>query len=184
HASPTCVMSYGDDTGAVGYLIGEEGRGIEYMFTMMNNARLGVGLEGVAIAERAYQQAVAFARERIQGRDALSGDEAPVPIIRHPDVRRMLLSIRADTEATRALAYYVAAAMDRARGAQSDVERQRWQQRVDLLIPVVKAFSTDVSVDAASTALQVHGGMGFRSEERRVGKESSSWWQASSHGRE
>src|SRR5690606_10972149 len=164
HASPTCVMSYGDDTGAVGYLIGEEGRGIEYMFTMMNNARLGVGLEGVAIAERAYQQAVAFARERIQGRDALSGDEAPVPIIRHPDVRRMLLSIRADTEATRALAYYVAAAMDRARGAQSDVERQRWQQRVDLLIPVVKAFSTDVGVDAASTALQVHGGMGFIEE--------------------
>ncbi|MFN4087935.1 MAG: acyl-CoA dehydrogenase [Alphaproteobacteria bacterium] len=164
HASPTCVMAYGDDGGAVGFLIGEECRGIEYMFTMMNNARLGVGLQGVAIAERALQQARAFAGERTQGRDPGGRGEGPVPIVRHPDVRRMLLDMRARTEAVRALAYYAAAALDRAR-REPDAERRRAvQARVDLLIPIVKAWSTDTGVEVASTGVQIHGGMGFIEE--------------------
>ncbi|HXH25158.1 MAG TPA: acyl-CoA dehydrogenase [Vicinamibacterales bacterium] len=131
---------------------------------MMNSARLGVGLEGVAIAERAYQQARDFARERIQGRDALRGDGGPVPIIRHPDVRRMLLSMRAQTEAARALAYYAAGMLDRAKHGDDPDRRRRDQARVDLLIPVVKGFCTDIGVEVASTGIQVHGGMGFIEE--------------------
>ena len=163
HASPTCVMTYGDNDGAIGWLVGEENRGIEYMFTMMNNARLNVGLEGVAIAERAYQQARDYARSRVQGRpvgDASGG----APIIRHPDVRRMLLTMRATSEAMRGLAYLTAGALDRARRHPDPAERQRQQLRVDLLIPVVKAWSTDLGVEAASTGLQIHGGVGYVEE--------------------
>src|SRR5690606_28206295 len=120
---PTCVMAYGDSGGAVGWLVGEECRGIEYMFTMMNNARLGVGLQGVAIAERALQQARAYAHDRVQGRDASGGSEA-VPIIRHPDVRRMLMTMRAQTEAVRALAYYTAGRLDAARREPDGGRRQ------------------------------------------------------------
>jgi len=165
HASPTCVMAYGDNGGAIGYLVGEECRGIEYMFTMMNNARLGVGLQGVAIAERALQQARAYAHERTQGRDPSGkGGDAPAAIIRHPDVRRMLMTMRAQTEAVRALAYYAAAALDGARREPDAERRAATQARVDLLIPVVKSWSTDVGVEVASIGVQIHGGMGFVEE--------------------
>jgi alkylation response protein AidB-like acyl-CoA dehydrogenase len=165
HASPTAVMAYGDNEGAVGYLVGEENRGLEYMFTMMNNARLNVGLQGVAIAERAYQQAAAYARSRVQGRElGASGKANAVPIIRHPDVRRMLLSMRAATEASRALTYYAFASLDLARRHPDAAERARHQARVDLLTPMAKAWSTDIGVDVASTGIQVHGGMGFIEE--------------------
>ncbi len=163
HASPTAVMSYGDGGGAVGYLVGEENRGIECMFTMMNNTRLAVGLEGVAIAERAYQQARGFALERIQGR-ALGGSDAPVAIVRHPDVRRMLLSMKARIAAARGLIYYTAAALDGAERHGDEEERARLQLKADLLIPVVKAWSTDRGVDVASLGLQVHGGAGYIEE--------------------
>ena len=162
HASPTAVMAYGDNDGAVGYLVGEENRGLEYMFTMMNNARLNVGLQGVAIAERAYQQAVAYARSRVQGREP--GKSGAVPIVRHPDVRRMLLEMRAATEAARALTYYAFASLDLARRHPDAGERARHQARVDLLTPVAKAWSTDIGVEVASIGIQVHGGMGFIEE--------------------
>ena len=163
NASPTCVMAYGDNDGAVGYLVGEENRGIEYMFTMMNNARLSVGLQGVAIAERAYQQAVDYARNRVQGR-ALGGGQAAATIIHHPDVRRMLLGGKAQIEAGRALTYYAAAALDAAKRHPDAAERQAAQERVDLLTPVVKAWCTDLGCDVASTGVQIHGGMGFVEE--------------------
>jgi alkylation response protein AidB-like acyl-CoA dehydrogenase len=164
HASPTCVLAYGDAGGAVGYLIGEENEGLATMFTMMNHARLGVGLQGIAIAERAYQQARAYARLRVQGRPVDAKTNAPLPILHHPDVRRMLLSMRAATEAMRALAYYTASAIDRARHYPDEKARQAQQRRLDLLTPVVKAWSTDLGVEAASTNIQVHGGMGFIEE--------------------
>ena len=164
HGSPTCVMAYGDRGGAVGYLVGEPNRGMELMFTMMNNARLNVGLQGVAIAERAYQQARDFARVRVQGRVVGAKGDGPLPIIHHADVRRMLLDMRACTEASRALTYYVAACIDRARHHPYEEERKRQQRRVDLLIPVVKAWCTDLGVEVASTGVQVHGGMGFIEE--------------------
>ncbi|MBI3454119.1 MAG: acyl-CoA dehydrogenase, partial [Rhodospirillales bacterium] len=164
NASPTCVMAYGDNGGATGYLIGEENRGLEYMFTMMNSARLNVGLQGVSIAERAYQQARDFAHTRMQGYDMAKRGDGPVPIIRHPDVRRMLLVMRANTEATRALAYAAYAALDHADRHPDAAERQRWQARVDLLTPVVKAWSTDTGVEVASLGIQIHGGMGFIEE--------------------
>jgi alkylation response protein AidB-like acyl-CoA dehydrogenase len=164
NASPTAVMLFGENDGAVGYLVGEENRGIEYMFTMMNNARLAVGLEGVAIAERAYQRARTFAEERIQGRDSASASKEPVAIIQHPDVRRMLLSMRCQTEAVRALAYFVSSRLDIAhRHPDGDVARKA-QSYVDLLTPIVKAWSTDVGVEVANTGVQVHGGMGFIEE--------------------
>ncbi|HKK28942.1 MAG TPA: acyl-CoA dehydrogenase [Alphaproteobacteria bacterium] len=164
HASPTAVMLYGENEGAVGYLVGEECRGIEYMFTMMNNARLGVGLQGVSVAERAYQQAVAFAKDRVQMRDAVKGGREPVTIIHHPDVRRMLLRMRAQTEAMRALALTAGAGLDLAKHLIDPDQRQAAQRRVDLLIPVVKAWSTDLGVEVASTNVQVHGGMGYIEE--------------------
>jgi alkylation response protein AidB-like acyl-CoA dehydrogenase len=164
HASPTCVLAYGDNGGAIGYLVGEENRGMACMFTMMNNARLNVGLQGVAIAERAYQQARDYARQRVQGRPVTAKTASTYPIIHHPDVRRMLLSMRADTEAMRALAYYTAAAIDRARHHPEAERRAAAQQRVDLLIPVVKAWCTDRGVEIASTGVQIHGGMGFIEE--------------------
>jgi 3-(methylthio)propanoyl-CoA dehydrogenase len=165
HASPTCVLAYGEDEGAIGWRIGEENRGLEYMFTMMNAARLNVGLQGVAIAERAYQQARDFARIRVQGRPlgAAPNGEAP-PIIHHPDVRRMLLWMRAATEAMRALAYYAAAMIDRGRRHPEPAARQMAQRRADLLIPVVKAWCTDLGIAVASTGIQVHGGMGYVEE--------------------
>ena len=167
HASPTCVLAFGDNGGAVGTLVGEENRGIECMFTMMNSARLNVGLQGVAIAERAYQQARDFARQRIQGRpigaEKISSGAA-LPIIHHPDVRRMLLAMKAQTEAMRGLAYLTAGAIDRARHEQDAAARDAAQRRVDLLIPVVKAWSTDLGVEIASTGVQVHGGMGYIEE--------------------
>ena len=164
HASPTCVLSYGDDGGAIGTLVGEEGRGIEYMFLMMNGSRLNVGLQGVAIAERAYQQARDYALNRVQSRPVTAKDGETLPIAHHPDVRRMLLSMRADAEATRALVYYTAGMIDRARHDPDAVARAKHQQRADLLIPIAKAWSTDRGFEAASTNIQVHGGMGFIEE--------------------
>jgi 3-(methylthio)propanoyl-CoA dehydrogenase len=164
HASPTAVMAFGDAGGATGYLIGEENRGLHYMFTMMNTARLGVGLEGVAIAERAYQQARDYARQRIQGRDIAGDGNQPVAIIRHPDVRRMLLVMRAQTEAARALNYHTAALLDTAKRHEDPARREEAQNVVDLLIPVCKAWSTDLGVETASLGIQVHGGMGFIEE--------------------
>jgi alkylation response protein AidB-like acyl-CoA dehydrogenase len=164
HASPTCVLAYGDDGGAIGYLVGDENRGMECMFTMMNNARLSVGLQGVGIAERSYQQARDFARQRVQGRPITATSPGTYPIIHHPDVRRMLLGMRAQTEAVRALSYYTAGAVDRARHHPDAETRIVQQRRVDLLTPVVKAWCTDLGVTIASTGMQVHGGMGFIEE--------------------
>jgi alkylation response protein AidB-like acyl-CoA dehydrogenase len=156
HASPTAVMVYDR---AVGYLVGEENKGLSYMFIMMNSARFSVGLEGVAIAERAYQRAVAYARERLQGKDLVEGGQT-VPIIRHPDVRRMLMLMKSQTEAMRALAYVVAAAMDFA----SKTSDKSHQAFIDLMIPVVKGWSTETGIEVASLGVQVHGGMGFIEE--------------------
>ncbi len=164
NASPTCVMAYGDDEGAVGWLIGEENRGLEYMFTMMNNARLAVGMEGVGIAERAYQQAAAYAKERIQGRDPSSKTGDAVAIIEHPDVKRMLLAMKSGSEATRALNYMVAAALDTANRHPDETERGKARAFVDLMTPVCKAWSTDTAVEVASIGVQIHGGMGFVEE--------------------
>ena len=164
HASPTCVMSFGDDGGAVGYLVGEEGRGLSYMFTMMNNARLSVGIQGLAIAERAYQQAAAFARSRVQSKDDGSAAPASVSIVHHADVRRMLMSMRAQIEAMRALGYYTAAGIDGAIKQPDKAAARRIQDRVDLLIPIVKAWFTDLGNEIASTGVQIHGGMGFVEE--------------------
>ncbi|HET7671700.1 MAG TPA: acyl-CoA dehydrogenase, partial [Burkholderiales bacterium] len=160
HASPTAVMVYDK---AVGYLVGEENRGLEYMFVMMNAARFAVGLEGVAIAERAFQRALAFAKERVQGRDLVQGGKA-VPIIRHPDVRRMLMLMKSQAEAMRALAYTTAAAMDFARKDPDPEARKRHQAFVDLMIPVVKGWCTETGIEVASLGVQVHGGMGFVEE--------------------
>ena len=164
HASPTCVMSFGDDGGAVGYLVGEEGRGLSYMFTMMNNARLSVGIQGLAIAERAYQQAAAFARTRVQSKDDGSAKPDSVAIVHHADVRRMLMSMRAQIEAMRALGYYTAAGIDGALKQPDKAAGRKIQDRVDLLIPIVKAWFTDLGNEIASTGVQIHGGMGFIEE--------------------
>jgi alkylation response protein AidB-like acyl-CoA dehydrogenase len=163
HASPTCVMALGDSGGAVGTMVGKENQGLKYMFVMMNAARFAVGLEGVAIAERAYQHAVAYARERVQGR-AIEGSAAGVPIIQHPDIRRMLMLMRSQVEAMRALAYSVAAAHDAAARHPDAVERARNQAYVDLMIPVVKGWSTETGNELAYLGVQVHGGMGFIEE--------------------
>jgi alkylation response protein AidB-like acyl-CoA dehydrogenase len=164
HASPTAVMAYGDNGGAVGHLVGEENKGLQYMFTMMNNARLAVGLQGVAVAERATQQAASYARERVQGRDIGGQDATPVAIVRHPDVRRMLLTMKSLTEASRALAYLAAATLDIAHRHPDPETRQKRQATVDLLIPVVKGWSTEVGSEVAAIGVQVHGGMGYIEE--------------------
>ncbi len=165
HASPTCVMSFGEGEGAIGWRIGEENRGLECMFTMMNTERLGVGVQGLAIAERAYQQARDYARMRVQSRPVGMPPSGTVPpIIHHPDVRRMLLSMRAATEAMRALAYFAAAAIDASRRTDDGEAQFKAQRRADLLIPVVKAWCTDLGVETASTGVQVHGGMGYIEE--------------------
>jgi alkylation response protein AidB-like acyl-CoA dehydrogenase len=164
HASPTCVMSFGDDGGAIGYLVGEEGRGLSYMFTMMNNARLSVGIQGLAIAERAYQQAAAFAKTRVQSKDDGSAKPEPVSIIHHADIRRMLMTMRAQIEAMRALGYYTAAGIDGALKHPDKGTARKTQDRVDLLIPIVKAWFTDLGNEIASIGVQIHGGMGFIEE--------------------
>jgi alkylation response protein AidB-like acyl-CoA dehydrogenase len=163
HASPTAVLIFGEKEGAIGYLVGQENRGLEYMFIMMNAARFAVGLEGVAISDRAYQQALAYAKERVQGRD-LSGGGKAVPIIRQPDVRRMLMSMKAQTEAMRALAYVTAAAMDIAHRDPDASLRAKHQAFADMMIPVVKGWSTETCIEVASTGIQVHGGMGYVEE--------------------
>jgi 3-(methylthio)propanoyl-CoA dehydrogenase len=162
HASPTAVLAFGDEEGAIGFLVGEEHRGMECMFTMMNNARLNVGLQGIAISERAYQQALEYARTRMQGVPVGRGGAAP--IIWHPDVRRMLLLMRSRTEAARALAYLAAASLDVAKRSPDAADRKRAGARAGLLVPMVKAWSTDLGVENASLAVQVHGGMGFIEE--------------------
>ena len=162
HASPTCVMSYGQAGGAVGYLVGEANRGLEYMFVMMNAARLSVGLEGYAVAERAFQQALAWARSRAQGRSPTGPGTAT--IVEHPDVRRMLLAMRSQVEAMRALAMYAAGQLDLARHHSDPAVRAAAQSRVDLLIPIVKAHCTESGIELASLGIQVHGGMGYVEE--------------------
>ena len=165
HASPTAVLAYGDHGGAVGYLIGEENRGLEYMFIMMNQARFSVGMEGVGLSERAYQRAVAYARERVQGRAVGLEHTAKVaPIIEHPDIRRMLMTMRAYTEAMRAVGYVTAAAIDQAHRAADPAERKQHQAFVDLMIPVVKGWCTETAQEVTYTGVQVHGGMGFIEE--------------------
>ena len=161
HASPTCVMEM---DGAVGELVGEENEGMRQMFTMMNKARLLVGLEGLAVAERAYQQAAAFAAERRQGRRSDTEPGTQAPINQHPDVRRMLLDMRARIEAMRGLLYLNAAAADQAAHDPDPMSRHRAQQRAELLTPVSKAWCTDQGVEVASLGIQVHGGMGFIEE--------------------
>ncbi len=162
-ASPTAVLQFGDHGGAVGYLVGEENRGLEYMFIMMNAARFAVGMQGVAIADRAYQKAVRFAHDRAQSRD-LAGSDGPVSIINHPDVKRMLLTMRAHVEGARALAYVAAAASDSAHHATDASVRAHNQAVYEYLVPVVKGFSTEMSIDMASLGVQVHGGMGYIEE--------------------
>jgi alkylation response protein AidB-like acyl-CoA dehydrogenase len=162
HGSPTCVLAYGQQEGALGELIGEENRGLEYMFIMMNAARFAVGLEGIGLSERAFQAALAFANERIQGMEP--GAKGRVPIVRHPDIRRMLMLIKSKTEAMRALASVSAVSLDAARVHPEAKERARHQAFADLMIPVIKGWCTENSVALASLAIQVHGGMGFIEE--------------------
>ncbi|RFP08612.1 MULTISPECIES: acyl-CoA dehydrogenase [unclassified Duganella] len=162
-ASPTAVLQFGDHGGAIGTLVGEENRGLEYMFIMMNAARFGVGLQGIGLAERAYQKAVAFAKDRVQSRD-LAGSAGPVSIIHHPDVRRMLMSMRSQTEAARALAYVGAGISDVAH-SHADAEVRKANLAVyEYLVPVIKGWSTEMSQDVTRDGVQVHGGMGFIEE--------------------
>lgn len=162
-ASPTAVLQFGDHGGAIGELIGEENRGLEYMFIMMNAARFAVGMQGVAVAERAYQKAVQYAKERVQSRD-LAGSAQALTIIHQPDVRRMLMSMRAQTEAARALAYVTAAAFDAAHHHADAGTRAENKAFAEFMVPIVKGWSTEMSVDVASLGVQVHGGMGFIEE--------------------
>ncbi|MCA1366703.1 acyl-CoA dehydrogenase [Bradyrhizobium sp. BRP14] len=168
HGSPTCTMIYGDgkfgdEKGAIGYLIGEENRGLTCMFTMMNNARLAVGMQGVAIAEAATQKAIAYAKERTQGRAPGWSGEGMSPIIEHPDIARTLLTMKALTQGSRAISYACAHAVDMAHAAHGE-EARHWQERSSLLTPIAKSFATDAGVDVASMGIQVHGGMGFIEE--------------------
>jgi alkylation response protein AidB-like acyl-CoA dehydrogenase len=162
HASPTCVMGFGNDKGAVGYLVGEPNKGLAAMFTMMNHARLGVGLEGLAVSERAYQKAASYARDRIQG--AAPGQAERGPIIRHPDVRRMLMMMRSTNEAMRAIAYVTGADLDRHHKGVEKEHRDQAMVRVDLMTPVIKGWCTEMSQELTSLGVQVHGGMGYVEE--------------------
>jgi hypothetical protein len=175
HASPTCVMMYGENEGALGQIVGEPNRGLEYMFVMMNAARLSVGLEGYAMGERAFQQAVEWARTRVQGKPpvplakvagsaSLGTGSSPAPIIGHPDVKRMLLEMKSTTEACRALALYAAHELDLGKAHADEAMRTAHAARGDLLIPIVKGFCTDNGIEVASTGIQVHGGMGYVEE--------------------
>ena len=162
HSSPTCTLQFGDKGGAVGYLVGEENRGLQYMFTMMNNARLAVGHQGVAVGERAYQQAVAYAKDRVQGR--VEGVEGGAAIIHHPDVKRMLIQMRAQTEAGRAMSFYAIAAEDRSFHYPDQQVRDESARLVEILTPLVKGWCTEVAMETTSLGVQVHGGMGFIEE--------------------
>jgi len=162
HASPTCVMKYGEQGGAVGYLVGEENRGLATMFIMMNAARLAVGVQGVAIAERAMQHAAAYAAERKQGH--APGVDGMAPIIAHPDIRRSLLTMKSLTQAARAICLATAREIDISHRGESEPERQQAAARAALLTPVAKAFSTDIACEVASLGIQIHGGMGFIEE--------------------
>ncbi|HLI98309.1 MAG TPA: acyl-CoA dehydrogenase [Bradyrhizobium sp.] len=164
HAAPTCTMTMGDHGGAIGYLIGEENRGMQCMFTMMNQARLGVGLEGVGIAERAYQQALSFAQERRQGRAIGKAGGVSDPIIVHPDVKRMLMQMRALTAAARTICYATAVALDVSARASDAKTRAKAAARGALLTPIAKAFATDIGNEVTSLGVQIHGGMGFIEE--------------------
>jgi acyl-CoA dehydrogenase len=164
HASPTCTMVYGDHDGATGFLVGEENRGMACMFTMMNEARLAVALQGVAIAETATQQATQYARERRQGRAAGAAATQSSPIIEHPDVRRMLMTMRGLTRAARAICYATAVAIDRSHRARDEAARKAAHERASLLTPIAKAFATDIGSEVASLGVQVHGGMGYIEE--------------------
>ena len=164
HASPTAVMAYGSDEGAIGYLVGEENKGLVYMFTMMNDARLAVGVQGMAIAERAYQRALAYAKDRVQGRPPGQKSGKRVAILYHPDVRRMLMSMKSHTEAMRALCYVAAGALDVSRRHADKGVRADALARAELLIPVVKGWCTESGVEVTSLGVQVHGGMGFIEE--------------------
>jgi len=164
HASPTCVMSYGDDAGAVGYLVGEPHRGLTYMFTMMNQARHAVGVEGYGIAERAYQKALSYARERKQGKTLLGKSADDQGIINHPDVRRILMTMRSTIEAMRGLGLECAAAFDIANKHEDPEVQQRMRTRGELLTPLVKGWSTEMGLELCSLGVQVHGGMGFIEE--------------------
>ncbi|MCO5144706.1 MAG: acyl-CoA dehydrogenase [Aquamicrobium sp.] len=168
HASPTCTMIYGDgfakdrEPGAIGWLVGEENRGLACMFTMMNNARLAVGMQGVAVAEAAYQKALSYAQERRQGKAADYAGEGMAPIVHHPDVRRNLVTMKALTQAARAIAYACAHAIDLSKAGGEDAAR--WSERAGLLTPLAKAFPTDIGVEVSSIGVQIHGGMGFIEE--------------------
>ncbi|MGQ7843356.1 acyl-CoA dehydrogenase [Granulosicoccus sp. 3-233] len=164
HASPTCVMSYGDNGGATGYLVGKEHHGLVYMFTMMNQARHAVGVEGYGIAERAYQQALSYARDRKQGKTLLGQSEEDQGIINHPDVRRILMTMKSTIVAMRGLGLECASAFDRARRHQDKAVSERMQRRGELLTPLVKGWSTEMGVDLCSLGMQVHGGMGYIEE--------------------
>ena len=163
-ASPTAVLQFGDSGGAVGYLVGEQNRGLEYMFIMMNAARYAVGMQGIAIAERAYQKAVVYARERVQGRPVDGSAKQSVSIIHHPDVRRMLMTMRAHTEGCRAMATVAAAAYDAAHHHGDAEVRKQNAAFYDFMVPLVKGYSTEMSIEVASLGIQVHGGMGFIEE--------------------
>ncbi len=164
HGSPTCTMVFGDKGGATGFLIGDENAGMACMFTMMNRARLAVGLQGVGIAERATQQATAYARERKQGRTTGMSTKESAPIIAHPDVKRMLITMRALTQAARSICYATALALDRAERGRDKAVREAAHARASLLTPLAKAFSSDIGIEVTSLGVQVHGGMGFIEE--------------------
>jgi alkylation response protein AidB-like acyl-CoA dehydrogenase len=163
-ASPTAVLQYGDHGGGIGFLVGQENRGLEYMFIMMNAARFGVGVQGIAIAERAYQKAVSFARERVQSRPVDGSLPKAAPIIHHPDVRRMLMTMRALTEGCRAMATVAAAAFDAGHHHPDAEVRRQNQAFYEFMVPLVKGYSTEMSLEVTSAAVQVHGGMGFIEE--------------------
>ena len=164
HASPTCVMQIGHDRGAIGYLVGEPNRGLQYMFVMMNTARLAVGVEGYAVGERAFQHAADFARTRLQGKPPGTTGDTPAAIVQHPDVRRMLLTMKSCTEASRALALYAGSQLDLGAHHPDEAVRRAAQERGDLLIPIVKGWCTETGNETAALGVQVHGGMGFVEE--------------------
>jgi len=163
-ASPTAVLQYGDHGGAVGYLVGQENRGLEYMFVMMNAARFGVGVQGIALAERAYQKAVQYARDRVQSRPVDGAAPAAAPILHHPDVRRMLMTMRAQTEACRAMALVGAAAYDASHAHADAAVRKQNQAFYEFMVPLIKGYSTEMALEVASLGVQVHGGMGYIEE--------------------
>jgi acyl-CoA dehydrogenase len=165
NGNPTCTLNYGEKSGgAIGHLVGEANRGLEYMFIMMNAARFSVGVQGLAIADRAYQSALAYAKERVQSRDVAARTPQPVAIIRHPDVRRMLMSMKAQIEAMRALAYVTAATLDQAHKSPDEGVRRQQRAFAEFMIPIVKGWCTETAIDLCSTAVQVFGGMGYIEE--------------------